>query len=366
MIKKLLQTTFLVASLPCASFFFVSSAYAKGNHQHVGHNQSQNQNHVQLYAPAGVMGDHLHEVGSWMTSYNVSHMGMSGMRYGSSDVNQEELRERFMVAPTKMNMTMQMFGIMYGITESTTVMAMVPHVQKNMSHVTRMGQGFSTKTSGVGDAKVTILHDIGRFFGMGHATHSQEEQRNNHQQLLVNIGISLPTGSVNERGGTPMSADMLLAYPMQLGSGTYDPIMRISYSAAQEKWRYGAQAGAVIRTGNNNQGYRLGNQYDVTAWVGREVLSGLTLSTRLQGRIGGNISGGVAGLNLMMAPSANSDMHGSKAVDAFIGLQYAPKILDGKQPLELSVEAGAPLYQHVDGYQMERDYQLLARLRWSF
>ncbi len=44
------------------------------------------------------------------------------------------------------------------------------------------------------------------------------------QQREANLGLTLyfPTGSIDERGATPMGPNMQLPYPMQLGSGTYD------------------------------------------------------------------------------------------------------------------------------------------------
>ena len=47
---------------------------------------------------------------------------------------------------------------------------------------------------------------------------------NQNSSILVNLGFSLPTGSIDEKGRTPKDAnvDTQLPYTMQLGSGTYD------------------------------------------------------------------------------------------------------------------------------------------------
>ena len=65
--------------------------------------------------------------------------------------------------------------------------------------------------------------------------------------LHANVGLSFPTGSINERDKNPMSMgnNVRLPYPMQNGSGTYDFLPGLTYIGKQEVWSWGAQASGV-------------------------------------------------------------------------------------------------------------------------
>ncbi|MGB1548408.1 MAG: transporter, partial [Alphaproteobacteria bacterium] len=145
------------------------------------------------HGPIGVMGDHNHKSGEWMLSYRYSRMEMDGNRDGTNDLSTAQVLNDFMVAPLDMTMEMHMFGAMYGVTDELTLMGMVPYVKKSMNHVNRMNVHFKTETKGIGDSKLTglyTLYDSGEGAEAGHA----------RQKVMLNVGISLPTGSVDKRG----------------------------------------------------------------------------------------------------------------------------------------------------------------------
>ena len=67
----------------------------------------------------------------------------------------------------------------------------------------------------------------------------------------------------------------------------------------------------------------------------------------------------------MMVPTARVDLRGGKRVDAVIGLNYlhSSGILKGNR---LAVEFGLPIYQYLDGPQLETDYRLMAGWQFAF
>ena len=69
---------------------------------------------------------------------------------------------------------------------------------------------------------------------------------------------------------------------MQLGSGTYDLLPSLTYVQQFENWSYGAQANAVIRLeSENDNGYRLGDVWGATTWVGTNLSEWIGLNTGL-------------------------------------------------------------------------------------
>lgn len=311
-----------------------------------------------IHTPIGLMGAHTHDKGEWMTSYRYSRMNMSGNLNGESDIPASEVLSDFMVAPLSMDMEMHMFGLMYGATDDLTLMVMLPYMEKSMQHVNRMGVHFETNTKGLGDIKLSGTYTL----------FESELDPNTHQRpytLLANAGISTPTGSITERGDTPAGNNSKLPYPMQLGSGTVDPVIGVTFLANYGDWGWGAQTNTILRFGENSEGYRLGNEYSATSWLSYQPHEAVTTSIRLEGKTVGDIHGRDTELNANMVPTARADLRGGEIISGYAGVIYAGDkgVLSGQ---EFSIEFGMPVYQRLDGPQLETDYRLTAGWRFSF
>ncbi|NES25727.1 MAG: transporter, partial [Symploca sp. SIO3E6] len=140
------------------------------------------------HAPISVMGEHTHQAGEFMFSYRYMYMRMDGNRDGTDDLSDQEVLQQFPVTPTNMDMEMHMFGGMYAPTDDLTLMVMIPYVLKEMDHVTRTGVNFTTNSEGFGDLQLTGLYNV---------------LRQNRQRVHFNLGVSFPTGSIDERDDIP-------------------------------------------------------------------------------------------------------------------------------------------------------------------
>jgi len=107
------------------------------------------------HAPISVMGDHMHKKGEWMLSYRYMFMDMDGNRDGTRRVSDDAVLADYPVTPRKMDMEMHMLGVMYGLTDRVTLMAMMPFARLDMDHRTRMGARFNTRSTGIGDLKLS-------------------------------------------------------------------------------------------------------------------------------------------------------------------------------------------------------------------
>ncbi len=316
------------------------------------------------HAPIGVMGDHMHPKGEWMLSYRYMNMQMDGSRIGTNDVTPEQIAttvpNRFFgapmqpptlrVVPTNMTMQMHMVGAMYAPTDWLTLMGMGNYTIKEMDHVTFQGAAgtnvlgsFTTKSSGIGDTKVSGLV---RLFEDG--TH----------HLHFNGGLSLPTGSIDEEDDvlTPTGArpTLRLPYPMQLGSGTFDLLPGLTYTGQKSQVSWGAQYTGTFRLGENEEDYRLGHVHTGTLWAAYQWLDWVSTSFRVEGKSVGKISGIDTDI---VAPvqTADPDNAGGDTVYALFGLN-----LLGQQAVvkghRLAAEFGIPLYRNLNGPQLETDY----------
>ena len=260
------------------------------------------------------------------------------------------------VVPTEMTMDMHMLGVMYAPTDQLTLMGMTSYQNKSMTHITfagpmgtnRLGE-FKTNTSGIGDTRISALYGLTPH----HAPH----------RLHVNLGVSLPTGSIDEedRVLTPMNTQPALRvpYPMQLGSGTYDLLTGVTYAGAEAAWGWGAQLSAVTRLGDNDEGYTLGDEYSLKGWMSYLVSDSVSVS----GRIGAMDKGNIDGIDdAIMAPvqTADPSSQGGQRIDFGLGVNY----LLPAPGHRLAVEASIPIYQDLDGPQMELDWSLT--LGWQY
>jgi len=333
----------IVSSLLMAS---ISPLYAQASSQ--THMQGHAHDHGNV--PIGVMGGHTHDVGGVMLSYRYMSMHMDGNRDGTSRVSNSEVLNDYMVTPTSMDMDMHMFGAMVGVNDKLTVMAMVPYVSMSMKHLTRMGGKFTTKSEGIGDVKISGLYKLSD--RVGHKLH-------------LNLGLSLPTGSIDERDDTPAANNVKLPYPMQLGSGTYDLMPGITYLGEDGDYSWGSQLIATIRTGENDNDYTLGDKIELSGWLQRQWSQSFSSSVRLKAQHWSDIDGADPDLNPNMISTADPELRAGKRVDLLLGVAYQARngALKGNR---FSLEAGKPIYQDLDGPQLETDLILTAGWQYYF
>jgi len=296
--------------------------------------------------------NHFHFAGEWMVGYSPMLMGMDGNQVGTSSVSTSDVLQSFPVAPVDMTMEMHMLHLMYAPSDELTFAAMINYERRSMSHVTRMGASFVTESEGFGDlqlgATMTAFGDV----------------RSGGPRILLNAAASLPTGSINERGATPMGADQKLPYPMQLGSGTFDILPGVVYLDHSRNWAWLAEARGVVRLGRNSNDYALGNSLWLTASVSRRVTDWFSVTSGLEGEVWGDVQGADPELNPMMVPTADPTLRGGRAasVRAQADFYATGGALRGQR---LVFELAVPVYQLLHGPQLTRQTQLRVAWAWT-
>lgn len=317
------------------------------------------------HAPISIMGDHTHRKNRWMLSYRYMYMDMDGMRNGDSRISSSDVfAENYIVTPESMSMDMHMLGLMYGLTDKLTLTLMGNYIENEMEHrivsqavadtINAGATGFTTQTSGIGDTRLGGLY---RFY--------LKENRKAH----FGLGVSLPTGSIDEKDRIPGMggpANRQLPAPMQLGSGTFDLLSSLTYVQQFADWSYGAQPYAVVRLEDeNNNGYRLGNVYGATTWLGYNLNKVIGLNTGLNYAYTGQLRGiqdNVSRENQnpmvnRIIPTAFGENYGGESLDVLFGVNcYVPK--GTLKNHRLAMDVRLPLWQDLNGLQLERDFSL--------
>ncbi len=306
---------------------------------------------LDIYAPS-VLRSHLHEKGDLMLGYEFMTMSMEGSREGTDRISNQDVLQQFMVTPTRMSMDMHMLHLMYAPSDDVTLIAMLPYLDKSMKHLTRVGGTFQTQSSGLGDVSVSVNHVL-----------TEGETTNAVHRFALTYGMSLPTGSIDEEDFLPaIMADARLPYPMQLGSGTFDPSIGALYLGYTSKYYWGTQIVATMRMGENDNGYRLGNRIELESWVSRAWTDSVSTFVRLSTNHLGNIHGADPALNPMMVPTADPNRQAKTNVNLHLGFDFNIGI--GKAgDHTISIEIARPIYQDFDGPQLETES--LARVAWQ-
>ncbi len=176
------------------------------------------------HAPISVMTDHTHHKKEFMFSYRYMAMDMRDLRQGTEDATVADAHANFMVAP--LNMTMHMLGGMYAPSDKITLVAMANYIENDMNLQMRNGNQFNTNTSGLGDVMLSALHKL---------------FNKNRQAMHAQLGINLPTGSIEEQNVLPVSMGnpVQLPYPMQTGTGSFGAKLGLTYLGQRDHFSWG-------------------------------------------------------------------------------------------------------------------------------
>jgi hypothetical protein len=301
------------------------------------------------------------EAGKWMVGYQFMHENMDGSLVGTDDISVSEILKQFPNAPTDMTMDMHMWMVMYAPTERLTLSAMIPYFRKEMNMVDVDGNRFVMRGTGIGDLELRPEYLIFQTADKQH-------------QLLLNGGIGVPTGSIDEEMG-----GFRVDYCMQTGSGTVSLLPGLTYLGQTTTWSWGADFKATVRLGHNDHNYRFGNRYESRAWVMRQLTNWLAISTGLNGAVWENIEGADPDLDPMMEQTTDPNLQGGKRLDASFGLTFCPmpcchgrapccsttqtKVLNGQQ---IFVEGRLPIIQSLDGPQLQNSWSINVGWQWMF
>ncbi|MFK7911383.1 MAG: transporter [Akkermansiaceae bacterium] len=304
------------------------------------------------HAPIGVMGDHIHHKGGLMASYRYMFMRMQRNYDGDSQISDAAARARYMMNATDMDMQMHMLGVMYAPTDKFTLMLMGNYLDSSMPMVNMMGVKNIMRTSGYGDTTISGYYSLFR-----------EPNRSVH----VGLGLSIPTGSIDEE----MPNGRNMGYPMQLGSGTYDLKPSITWVGHSANWSYGSQLSAILRLGENDNDYRLGDRVSATGWISRRLNAWSAVSLRLTASTWGDVDGRDQNMAVIpmgplagrpMAAPADPNNQGGSRVDLALGLNLWHTESGGR----FAIEAGAPIYQHLDGPQLGTEWFMTAGFQFAW
>jgi hypothetical protein len=256
---------------------------------------------------------------------------------------------RYMEMPVSMKMEMTMISLMKNINDKIAIMIMLPYVNNSMQMISGNLEKSFMRTQGIGDIGATIVYKI--------------LEKENHT-INLQLGITAPTGSIDEKTLMPLMGKQKSPYNMQPGTGTYNTLPGFSYIYNRNKFSLGAFGQIVMRNGKNDNSYKFGNRYELSTWVSYAVLDWIAPTFRVTSTKWDNISGSDTALDSTMDPQNDPNRQGGRRVDFLGGFNfYFPSL---SEKIKAGLEFGKPVYQHLNGPQLGANTLFNFRLQASF
>ncbi|MDC0598368.1 hypothetical protein OAP18_00795 [Gammaproteobacteria bacterium] len=297
------------------------------------------------------------EVSKWFFSYNYNYIFYKGYRDGSSDLSNEEVlfrpgevrsTDNFPVLPTEIDQQVHLFSLGYQYSESIRFQFSLPYIKQATDHISIVPgyDGFLIESKGIGDVNLLAGR---RLF------------ENIDGNLWLTLGLSLPTGSIDEKGDTPRApGNQQLPYTMQLGSGTYDALINVSYARTTLR-NWNITGSFRIRSGSNDRDYKLGNLYTLSTRYSLPAWKILNPFVRVEYQYIERIDGRdreivVPGVFPYPASITNPNMFGGQKANFVLGSEiYSGQSLDKGG---IVMELGYPVYQSLNGPQPKTRWKL--------
>jgi len=156
---------------------------------------------------------------------------------------------------------------------------------------------------------------------------------------------------------------MILPYDSQIGNGTVDFEWGWTYKGETENFSWGGQALGRHPIGRNGRDYREGSRFTGRLWAGVRIAKGVSASVRTEWEKQNNSEGFDRDLRPTFDPAETSKLQGGAQITVAPGLSIDLPQLDGQR---IAFEFGVPVYQDLDGPQLERDWTARAGWQWVY
>jgi len=301
----------------------------------------------------------------WHVSYRFARSTFDEYYLGTRSLTYDDVlweptevrtRDNYPVVPTKITQSVQALLVGYDYSDSLTLRLSLPYVRQSSDHISIVPgyDDFNISSSGIGDTVVLADYVLDRSI---------------NSVLRAHVGVSVPTGSIDEQGDTPRApGNQQLPYTMQMGSGTWDFPLAIAYEKYENAYRWGLDARATWRSGDNDRDYRLGHKIRVGGWISTRVNPWLEPGVGFNYRWQGKISGEDAELSVpnpqfpYPAPVADPNDFGGEQLDLSVFVQLRLNESGSYARIEYS----NPVYLDLNGPQSAQNEQIQFSIGTAF
>jgi hypothetical protein len=255
-----------------------------------------------------------------------------------------------------MQQYMTMIGAAYSFSDNFAVMGMASYIENTMHMNTSNGKDYTMTSGGIGD--VTLL---GKYRAYA------DDNLVPTNQVSVLFGLSLPSGAVNKKFSNNTNDSFngtLLPFKMQLGSGTVDPIIGLTYQGSRDPFWWGFNTQLEAHLYDNDQGYHRAQEFRYDLYAMKQVHDQVVVHAQLNGQYEGQFSdepfdsrvlgvAGRAGNGNFISPLFDPQNYGGHKLNFGLGVQFQPV------PLHIfELTASLPIHQDLNGPQLQDNWMV--------
>jgi hypothetical protein len=248
--------------------------------------------------------------------------------------------------PRALDVTVHTVEVAYAPHPRTTLVLQVPFLVKDLETIGVGGDRRRDQTEGVGDVTLGLVVPFIR-----------KRRESSH----VHIAFDVPNGSIRKQDRNGQR----LPYDNQIGNGTSDFEWGWTYRGERDWISWGGQAVGRHPLGRNGLKYAEGSRFEASIWSGVRLIDGLSASLRAGWEKQNNINGpGDRQFLPITNPARNGKARGGTRFLVGPGLAWdLPGVLRGQR---LAIEMAIPVYQNLDGPQLEQDWSLTTGWQWAY
>jgi hypothetical protein len=285
--------------------------------------------------------------GSWQMGYKFDFLSRGHNRSGTRSQSIGRIFERgFTRASYSQDVESHTVEVLYAPFDRFTLGVQLPYVRIETKHRQIDGSSFTTENSGVGDIE---------FSGRLRFTRKDEESFNLH------LAVQAPTGTITQKDRTPDGRERL-PYDEQIGSGTWNLMPGMTYMGRYRGTSWGLQVGAKFYLADNGEGWSRGDLFHAGGWLAHRWLDLVTSAVSLRWREWSDVNGHDGEISETW-PSGNPNLYGGADLVIGSSLELAIPGLSGQR---LAIDASWPVYQSLDGPQLQGRWRLGANWEWTF
>ena len=313
--------------------------------------------------PLNIFGGGIPEPKEFRFKFSQMIMEMGPLRDGTDEISNDDLigsanGTNFPALPTNMQMYMTMIGAAYSFSDDFAVMGMTSYIENTMRMNLNNGNDFTMTSGGVGD--VTLLAKYRAY---------ADDNLVPTNQVSVLFGLSLPSGSINKKFSNHTNDTFngsLLPFKMQLGSGTVDPIIGLTYQGSRDPFWWGFNTQLEGHIYDNEQGYRRAQELRYDFYAMKQVHDKVVVHAQLNGWYEGKFSdeaydvrvlgaghNALSTANNLISPLFDPDNYGGHKLHFGLGVQFQPLPL---HVMELT--ASVPIHQDLNGPQLQDNWMV--------
>ena len=313
--------------------------------------------------PLNIFGGGIPEPKEFRFKFSQMIMEMGPLRDGTDEISNDDLigsanGTNFPALPTNMQMYMTMIGAAYSFSDDFAVMGMTSYIENTMRMNLNNGNDFTMTSGGVGD--ITLLAKYRAY---------ADDNLVPTNQVSVLFGLSLPSGSINKKFSNHTNDTFngsLLPFKMQLGSGTVDPIIGLTYQGSRDPFWWGFNTQLEGHIYDNEQGYRRAQELRYDFYAMKQVHDKVVVHAQLNGwyegkfseeaydvRVSGAGHNALNTANNLISPLFDPDNYGGHKLHFGLGVQFQPLPL---HVMELT--ASVPIHQDLNGPQLQDNWMV--------